>query len=129
VLYFSGYSTMSSLPILKIAITLSDLGLLLFLTSLMMEQFQNNYSLKSWSSIFHVQCVIWLLLRGCFWFGTIVTTDQSSELYLKILYWLPCPFEYGAFLTLPLFFAQVIYPREYKSLVRSILPLPNIFFF
>lgn len=110
------------LPILKTIITVSDFGLLSYLLSLMMEQFQNNYSLKSWSTIFHVQCVIWLTLRGCFWFGTIITTNVSSELYLKILYWLPCPFEYGAFLTIPLFFAQVIYPSESRAVVPYVFP-------
>ena len=105
------------LPIFKTLITVSDFGLLSYLLSLMIKQFQNNNSLKSWSTIFHVQCVIWLTLRGCFWFGTIMTSNVSSELYLKILYWLPCPFEYGAFLTIPMFFAQVIYPSESRAVV------------
>ena len=105
-------------PFLKWILTLSDFSLLFYLLSLMLDHVRNNYSLKSWSSIFHIQCILWLLLRGCFWLGSIINESIEDELYLKILYWSPCPFEYGAFLLLPLFFAQVLYPREYRAAVR-----------
>jgi hypothetical protein len=111
------------IPILKSLLTISDLALLYFLLSLMFNQYFNNYSLQSWASIFHILCSFWLTLRGLFWVLTILIEDPSYEVYLKILYWIPCPFEYAAFLLLPLFFAQVLYPREWRDLVPSVFYL------
>jgi len=111
------------IPILKSLLTISDLALLYFLLSLMLNQYLNNYSVQSWASIFHILCSFWLTLRGLFWVLTILIEDPSYEVYLKILYWIPCPFEYAAFLLLPLFFAQVLYPREWRDLVSSVFYL------
>lgn len=45
---------------------------------------------------------------------------------MKILYWIPCPFEYGSFMLLPLFFAQVLYPREWRVYAPYIFPTFSI---
>ena len=114
-------------PFLKAFLTISNFALLYFLINLMLEQYQSNYSLKSWSSIFHILCVCWLTIRGFFWVFTLVLYDPAWEIYLKILYWAPCPFEYGSFLLLPLFFAQVVYPREWRITAPYILPIFALF--
>ena len=90
------------------------------------DQFRNNYSLKSWSSIFHILCMIWLSLRATFWISTILTFSPQHEMILKTLYWIPCPFEYGSFMLLPLFFAQVLYPREWRVYAPYIFPIFSI---
>jgi len=110
-------------------LALSDVFLLVFLSSIILEHFKNHHSLKSWSSIFHFLCLCWLFVEGLFWIFTIFEQDSAygNLFYMNVLYWVPCPFQYGALLLLPLFFSQVLYPREWHHCSAYILPVYTVF--
>lgn len=48
--------------------------------------------------------------------------DNTHPLGMYILYWLTNPIEFSSFMLLPLFFAQVIYPQQYKAHSALIRP-------
>eukprot|EP01041_Mallomonas_annulata_P005440 gene5440-10912_t len=98
-----------------VALAVTNFGLLCFLVMLMIDHYASNYNLMSWSTVFHVLCFLWLSLRGIFWFLTITAIAKWGNSTFYILYWVPCPLEFGSFLLLPLFFAQILYPKEWKT--------------
>jgi hypothetical protein len=50
-----------------------------------------------------------------FWLLTIVRFKPWSTFIFFLLYWMPTPLEFGAFMCLPLYFAQVLHREEWKT--------------
>ena len=102
------------LPILKIFLVCTNFTILSFLLILVLDHVKANYNLLSWSCAFHTMCICWLVMRGVFWLFTISSVGAWSNVAFYSLYWMPHPFQFGAFMLLPLFFAQVAYPQEWR---------------
>lgn len=80
--------------------------------------------MKSWSTIFHGLCIIWLVIRGAFWLCTVFSNESWSTMTFHLLYWLPNSFEFGAFASLPIFYAQLVSDSEkWKRYWQYIKPL------
>jgi hypothetical protein len=109
--------------ILKILLVASNFYLLTNLLMLVINHFHLAYDMKSWASIFHFLTLIWLLIRGAFWVTTIFASMRWTALSFYLLYWMPTPFEFGAFLILPLYFAQILYPIEWRNYWPYIRPI------
>lgn len=108
-------------PFFKTLLVMTNFSILSFLAIFMMDHVKANYNIMSWSSVFHILCICWLIMRGLFWLFTITSEDNWTNVTFYTLYWMPHPFQFGAFMLLPLFFAQVVYPtiwRTYWTLIR-----------
>jgi len=103
------------LPLLKTALVCTNFSILSFLSILILEHLKANHNILSWSSAFHILCLCWLVMRGVFWFFTISSDGNWSNVTFYTLYWMPHPFQFGAFMLLPLFFAQVVYPVVWQA--------------
>lgn len=103
------------LPFFKICLVCTNFSILSFLLILVLEHAKANYNLLSWSTAFHAMSICWLTMRGCFWLFTISSVGAWSNVAFYSLYWMPHPFQFGAFMLLPLFFAQVAYPQEWRT--------------
>lgn len=99
----------------KVTLACTNFALLCFQIILMVDHYASNYNLKSWSTVFHVLCFSWLSLRGAFWFLTLIASSKWGNSLFYLLYWVPCPLQFGSFLLLPLFFAQILYPKEWRT--------------
>jgi hypothetical protein len=104
---------------LKLCLVLSNFSLVGYLLVLITKHFSHHYDLKSFSSIFHFLCFCWLFIRGVFWISTMTNYDWSQSV-TYLLYWTPLPLEFGAFFLLPLYYAQILYPEEWKNYWSSI---------
>ncbi len=107
----------------KLTIVATNFGILSFLVVLMMDHYRANYNMQSWSTLFHILCVVWLSIRGLFWLCTLVSDIEWTTWAFHTLYWMPDAFEFGAFSLLPMFFAQIIYANEWKSYWSIIKPI------
>lgn len=54
----------------------------------------------------------WLSLRGAFWLLTMVSISSWMGSTFYILYWVPTPLCFSAFLVVPMYFAQIMSDRE-----------------
>ena len=110
-------------PLFKTALVCTNLAILSFLTILIVEHVKANHNILSWSSAFHILCMCWLTMRGIFWFFTISSDGSWSNVTFYTLYWMPHPFQFGAFMLLPLFFAQVVYPTVWQNYWAYVRPV------
>lgn len=55
------------LPVLKLVLATTNLSILSFLFVLMIDHYNNYNNFKSWGSVFHILCFLWLSMRGLFW--------------------------------------------------------------
>jgi hypothetical protein len=108
---------------LKLSLVVTNFAILSFLLVLIIDHFNSSYDVRSFSSVFHVLCFLWLSVRGVFWLSTMTSSVAWTSADYFFLYWMPTPLEFGSFLLLPLYFAQVLYPTEWKSYWRLLRPL------
>ncbi len=111
-----------SIPVFKVILTLMNFGILSFLIMLMVDHYNANYSLMSWSSCFHILSLSWLSIKGVFWLLTITSDYEWEAIQFYILYWLPAPLEFGSYMLVPLFFGQVLYPDLWAAHSYWVLP-------
>lgn len=107
----------------KILLVLSDVSLLVYLGVLIYQHIYWHNNLKSFAFTFHILCLVWLFFRGLFWISTLTNELPWTDASYYFLYWMPVPLEFGSFLLLPLYFARVLYPdewKEYRGLLRPI---------
>lgn len=104
-----------SFPILKICLVSTNFFLTTFLLILTCDHFYSNYDTQSWGFIFHLLSLAWLFIRGIFWLATIVRVVRWTTVSFYLLYWLPAPLEFAAFMLLPLYFTQILYPEEWRK--------------
>jgi len=93
----------------------------------MIDHYNSNNNLLSWSSSFHFLCLIWLGIRGAFWLRTVTSSGSWGVFSFYTLYWLPNPIQFGSFMLLPLFFTQILYPEEWKKYWVMVRPVYYIF--
>lgn len=110
-------------PLLKTLLVCTNFSILSFLLFLMIDHMKASYNILSWSSAFHILCICWLIMRGAFWLLTIISDGSWTNVTFYSLYWMPHPFQFGAFMLLPLFFAQVIYPIEWRAYWHFVRPM------
>jgi hypothetical protein len=113
---------MHALPLFKTLLILTNCAVLSFLIILMTDHVKANYNILSWSSAFHILCIIWLVMRGVFWLLTISSESNWGNATFYTLYWMPHPLQFGAFMLLPLFYAQVVYPAVWRAYWAYIRP-------
>ena len=111
------------LPPFKIGLVVTNFSMLSFLIVLIVDHYKSNNNVLSWSSYFHVLCLLWLFIRGAFWLRTVTSTSVWGEFSFYSLYWLPNPIQFGSFMLLPLFFTQILYPDEWKRYWVYVRPL------
>lgn len=113
----------SFFPYFKAILVCTNGAIFVFLVILMCEHYYAGNSLKSWSFVFYVLNFCWLILRGTFWLLTVLTgrTWEAFEFY--ILYWVPVPMEICSFMLVPLFFVNILYPRQWSSYKIYIRPV------
>jgi hypothetical protein len=111
------------IPPFKITLMVLNFCILSFLVMLIVDHYQANYSLFSWSACFHFLSLSWLTIKGIFWLLTITTDYEWSAFQFYLLYWLPSPVEFGSYMLVPLFFGQVLYPDVWAAHNKWILPL------
>jgi hypothetical protein len=58
---------------------------------------------------------VWLVIRGAFWVLTITSSEPWGDFVFYSLYWLPYTLQFGSFMMLPLFFAHILYPANWKK--------------
>lgn len=110
----------------KVTLAVTNFVMLCFLVVLMVDHYASNYNIKSWSTVFHCLSFGWLSLRGAFWLLTIGSSSNWGDFSFYILYWVPCPLEFGSFLLLPIFFAQILYPKEWKVYWKIVCSLYGV---
>lgn len=101
--------------------------MLSFLIFLMIDHYNSNNNLLSWSSSFHCLCLVWLGIRGAFWLRTVTSSASWGVFSFYTLYWLPNPIQFGSFMLLPLFFTQILYPEDWKKYWVIVRPVYYIF--
>ena len=111
------------LPSFKIVLVITNYAVLIFLLLIMIDHYKSYNNLYSWSSSFHLLCLLWLSIRGPFWLGTVIAMKPWGTFAFYFLYWLPNPIQFGSFMLLPLFFTQVLYPDLWKRYWNSVRPL------
>jgi hypothetical protein len=109
--------------LLKILLLLTNFTILTYLLVLMINHHKSNFDKKSWAFLFHVLTFSWLTIRGVFWISTLTSLMKWTTTNFYLLYWMPTPLEFGAFMLLPLYFAQILYPVEWKKYWRFIRPV------
>ena len=103
------------IPILKLLLVLTNIGILLLLLNLISIHLKDRNNIKSFSTAFHVLSLVWLCIRGSFWTLSIISTTSWDVSTFYLLYWMPCPFQFSSFMLLPLFFSQKLYPAKWKE--------------
>ncbi len=101
---------------------LANLALLGLLTKVMIDYRNRHYDNKSWASIFHITSLIWLLMRCLFWICTIIPSMHWNNFSFYLLYWIPTLFEFSSFMVLCLYFAHVLYPKQWGLYYEKIRP-------
>ena len=109
--------------VLKLLLVASNFALLSYLIMIMLYHYQHHYDMKSWASLFHVTSASWLLIRGSFWISTCTTYMKWNSNSFYLLYWIPNMFEFSAFMILPLYFTQVLYPSNWNQYWVHIRPV------
>lgn len=109
--------------ICKIILVIINLYILGYLIILLIDHYNARHKFTSWASGFHVMSCLWLGIRGTFWLLTATSTTQWDAFTFYTLYWIPNTLEFGSFMLLPLFFAQIIYPTEWQQYWTYIRPI------
>lgn len=109
--------------IFKVLLLISNFAVLTYLLMIVIQHYQSNYDRKSWAFLFHILSFMWLLIRGIFWLATLTSFMKWSSTTFFVLYWMPTPLEFGAFMLLPLYFAQILYPAEWKKYWSYVRPV------
>ena len=107
----------------KLLLVIINFTIFFYVVGLIIDHYNANHQLTSWASIFHILSSIWLTIRGLFWLLTLVSVSQWDSFTFYILYWIPNPLEFGSFMLLPLFFAQVIFPLKWRENWAYICPV------
>lgn len=107
----------------KILLVLSDFSIIAYLSVLIYEHIYSHNNLKSFAFTFHILCLAWLSFRGVFWISTLTNELPWTDASYYFLYWMPVPLEFGSFLLLPLYFARVLYPDEWKAYRQLLRPI------
>jgi len=107
----------------KLILVLTNFSILSFVVVLIIDHYNAHHNITSYSSIFHIMTFLWLTIRGIFWLLTLTTTENWKAFTFYFLYWMPNPLEFGSFMLLPLFFAQIIYPNDFDAYWKHIKPL------
>lgn len=102
------------------------LALLLFILTRLLASARNKNKLLSWSTCFHVLCLLWTVVRSAYWI-LLQTREKISYLELYLLYWFPTPIQFANFSLLVLFYIQVITGKRWQTKWRNIC-LPLYFF-
>jgi hypothetical protein len=113
----------------KTVLLVTNFSILTYLSVLIHKHYQSSYDKKSWAAIFHIFTFAWLLIRGFFWISTLTSLMKWSSATFFLLYWMPTPLEFGAFMLLPLYFAQILYPEEWKKYWIFVRPVYFAFTF
>ncbi|GMH67506.1 hypothetical protein TrLO_g1649 [Triparma laevis f. longispina] len=107
-------------PIKTSLLTLNSL-LLSLLLYLLHRHTRQSHSKSSWSFIFLVTSLSWVLLREGFFVCTLTIPQKWTSTQFYLLYWLPSPLQFSSFMILPLFYAEIYHRRSnlvYKWLIR-----------
>jgi hypothetical protein len=111
----------------KDLLLITNFSILAYVLLLVIHHYQSNYDKKSWAFLFHILTFLWLLLRGVFWISTLTSFMKWSSTTFFVLYWVPTPLEFGAYMLLPLYFAQILYPEEWKDYWPYVRPVYFVF--
>eukprot|EP01031_Cornospumella_fuschlensis_P027028 gene27028-32660_t len=114
------------IDIFKWLLVLTNFYLLTNLLVIVVNHYTFQYNMKSWGSIFHFLSLVWLIIRGAFWISTLLPHMHWTVFNFYLLYWMPTPFEFAAFLVLPLYFAQIVYGDRWKDLWEYVRPLYGV---
>lgn len=104
---------MAFLP-LKFALATTDFAVLILLVMILIRHTSYKFDIRSWSAGFNILCVVWLAFRGAFWVLTMCSIDYWIGSTFYILFWVPMPISFGAFMLIPLFFAHLLYRVEWE---------------
>mmetsp|Transcript_19309 Transcript_19309/g.72963 ORF Transcript_19309/g.72963 Transcript_19309/m.72963 type:complete len:639 (-) Transcript_19309:228-2144(-) len=116
-----------ALLICKSVVFLTSVAIMIWIVAQGVLMRRAKHSLRSWSVGFYALCFIWLMFRSVFWGLTIVTSRSWNPTTFYILYWTPNPIQFGAFLLLPLFFAQITHRKTWRDGWKYIKPLYVMF--
>jgi hypothetical protein len=108
--------------IFKFLLILTNFVILTYLLLVAFRHYAAKVDKQSWGFIFHLITIAWLIVRGAFWISTITHFIRWTTLSFYLLYWMPAPFEFAGYMILPLFFAQVLYPTQWKKYWSTIRP-------
>lgn len=101
--------------VFKLGLLITNFSILALLVVRMIEHYKSNYNALSFSNIFHMLSFTWLCIRGCFWMLTAVSTSDWTAFSFYTLYWMPSPFQFCSFMLLPVYCAQILYPRQFTE--------------
>jgi hypothetical protein len=104
---------------LKIILIAVNCAVLVSLCLLIAHHVKCSYNLKSFSFLFYILSFVWLIIRGFFWVATLTTSVDWTSAQYYFLYWMPVPVEFGSFMLLPLYFAQILYPEEWEVYYKT----------
>ena len=107
----------------KLLLVITNFSIVAYLVVLIFDHYKYHYDIRSFSSAFHILCFAWLSIKGLFWLSTLTTLFDWTAGNYYFLYWMPVPLEFGSFLLLPLYFAQILYPTEWRDYWKSLRPL------
>ncbi|GMH59340.1 hypothetical protein TrST_g14315 [Triparma strigata] len=109
------------LPPVKIFLTVLNSFLLCLLINLLYRHSKLGHHKSSWSYIFLLTSLSWVLLREGFFLCTLTTPSKWTSTQFYILYWLPSPLQFSSFMILPLFYAEIFHRKSnfvYKWFIR-----------
>lgn len=107
----------------SLLLTAMCLALLLFILTRLAASVRRRDKLLSWSSSFHVLCLLWTVVRAAYWI-LLQTRAQLPYLVLYLLYWVPTPIQFANFSLLVLFYIQVLTGERWRRRWRAVcLPL------
>lgn len=98
----------------KFVLTATNFGVLFLLVMILIKHSSYKFDIRSWSTGFNLLCVVWLSFRGAFWILTMCSINYWIGSTFYILFWVPMPISFGAFMLIPLFFAHLLYRTEWK---------------
>jgi hypothetical protein len=98
----------------KVLLVLTNFVVLACLLVLIAIHVKSQYNLKSFSFLFYLFSLAWLCIRGVFWIATLNSSVEWTSAEYYLLYWMPVPLEVASFMLLPLYFAQILYPEQWK---------------
>jgi hypothetical protein len=106
----------------KFLTMISNFALFMLLAKVMLQYRTLHYDNKSWASIFHITSLVWLIMRWSFWMCTIIPSMHWNNFSFYLLYWIPTMFEFSSFMVLPLYFAHVLYPKQWSMYYEQVRP-------
>lgn len=103
----------------KIILVAVNFAVLVCLCLLIASHIERQDNLKSFSFLFYLLSFVWLFVRGLFWLSTLTTSVAWTSAQYYFLYWMPVPVEFGSFMLLPLYFAQILYPEKWEAYYKT----------